>query len=67
VSEALAYFVFGLALSTALTVAVGRSFVMERGAKVVPALCAFAVLFGLLLGWAINGYLDYIRASAVRF
>jgi hypothetical protein len=58
---------FGLALSAALTVAVGRSFVIERGTKVIPALCVVALLFGLLLGWAINGYLAYLRSSAARF
>jgi uncharacterized membrane protein YciS (DUF1049 family) len=67
VSEAVGYYLFGLALGAALTVAVGRSFVIERGRKVVPALCAIAVSLGLLIGWAINGYIAYIRASAVRF
>jgi hypothetical protein len=66
-TEAISYYVFGIALSAALTTAVGRSFVLERGRRVVPALCLFAVLFGLLLGWAINGYLDYVRASALRY
>jgi hypothetical protein len=41
--------------------------VAERGWKVIPALAAFALLFGLLVGWAINGYIAYVRASAVRF
>jgi hypothetical protein len=67
VTESLAYYVFGIALSAALTIAVGRSFVLERGPRVVPALCLFALLFGLMLGWAINGYLDYVRASALRY
>ncbi len=66
-SEAAAYYAFGLALSAALTVAVGRGFVAERGRKVVPVLCAIALLVGLLIGWAINGYIDYVRASAQRF
>jgi hypothetical protein len=56
-----------MALSAALTTAVSRGFVLERGRKVVPALCVFALVFGLLLGWAINGYLAYVRASAMRF
>jgi hypothetical protein len=66
-NETLGYFIFGLALSAALTIAVGRSFVVEHGPKVVAALCVFAVLFGLLLGWAITGYLAYVRASATHF
>jgi hypothetical protein len=66
-SERLAYWLFGIALSSAMTVAVGRSLVAERGTKIIPALCAVALFFGLLIGWAINGYLAYVRASAVRF
>jgi hypothetical protein len=50
-----------------MTVAVGRSLVAERGARVIPGLCAFALLFGLLIGWAIDGYIAYVRTSALRF
>jgi NhaP-type Na+/H+ or K+/H+ antiporter len=67
VSEGVAFVIFGVALSAALTAAVGRGFVLEHGPKVIPALCIFAVLLGLLLGWAINGYLAYVRESAMRF
>jgi hypothetical protein len=67
VGERLAYLLFGVALSTALTFAVGRSFVVERGPKIIPALCAFAVLFGLLLGWAIAGYIAYVGTAGQRF
>jgi hypothetical protein len=66
-SEPVAYWLFGVALSCALTFAVGRTLVAERGRNVIPALAAFALLFGLLVGWAINGYIAYVRASAVRF
>jgi hypothetical protein len=66
-SERLAYWLFGIALSGALTIAVGRSLVPERTPKVIFALCAVALLMGLVIGWAINGYIDYVRASAVRF
>lgn len=66
-SGSLAYWIFGVALSTALTFAVGRSLVAERGRKIIPALCALALLFGLVLGWAIDGYVAYVRASAAQF
>jgi len=66
-SEGLAYWLFGIALSAAFTVAVGRNLVAERGRKIVPALCAIALLMGLLIGWAINGYIAYVRASAQQF
>jgi hypothetical protein len=67
VTEAIAYYVFGFALSAALAVAVGRSLVVSHGKKIVPSLCVLAVLLGLLVGWAINGYIAYIRESALRF
>jgi hypothetical protein len=67
VSETLGYWFFGIALSAALTAAVGRTLVIERGRKIIPALCAFALLFGLLIGWAINGYIAYVRFSGERF
>jgi uncharacterized membrane protein YraQ (UPF0718 family) len=67
VSERLAYWLFGIALSAALTVAVARNLVAERTPKTVVALGAMALLLGLLIGWAINGYIDYVRASALRF
>jgi hypothetical protein len=66
-SEPGAYWLFGVALSSAMTFAVGRTLVAERGPKVIPALAVFALLFGLVVGWAINGYIAYVRASAVRF
>ncbi len=66
-SERIAYWVFGLALSSALTVAAGRGLVAQRGRRIVPALCAFALLLGLLFGWALDGYVAYVRASAQQF
>lgn len=66
-SEAIAYYVFSLALSAAIAVALGRSLIVSHGTKIVPSLCALALLFGLLLGWAVNGYIAYVRESALRF
>jgi len=66
-SERLALWLFAIALSAALTFAVGRGLGLERGPKLTAGLCAVALLFGLLLGWAINGYIAYVRASAQTF
>jgi hypothetical protein len=64
VSERIWYWLFGLALSGALTAAVGRTFIEERGPRVIPLLFAAALGLGLFFGWAIDGYVAYVRASA---
>jgi hypothetical protein len=60
-NERIAYFVFSIALTSALTVAVGKQLVADYGRKVVPGLCAAALATGLLIGWAINGFIAYVR------
>lgn len=66
-TETLAYYIFGIGLSAALTIALGRTFVAQHGRRLIPVLCVLAVLCGLLLGWAIDGYIAYVRLSAQRF
>jgi hypothetical protein len=63
-TERIAYWIFGLLLGGAMATAIGRTFVAERGRGVIPAVAAGGVAAGLLLGWAINAYIDYVRASA---
>jgi hypothetical protein len=63
-AERLAYWSFGLILAGALAAGIGKPLVAERGRKVVPALITAAALLGLAFGWAINAYIDYVRASA---
>jgi hypothetical protein len=63
-TERIAYWTFGLLLGCALAAAIGRTLVAERGRGVIPAVAAGGVAAGLLLGWAINAYIDYVRASA---
>ena len=62
-TESLAYWLFGFALSGALAVAVGRQLVEEHGRRVVPLLCLLAVILGALLGWALDGFIAYVRLS----
>lgn len=63
-AESLAYWSFGLILAGALAAGVGKPLVAERGRKVLPVLISAAALVGLAFGWAINAYIDYVRASA---
>jgi hypothetical protein len=64
VNEQLVYLLFSVGLSAAITVAIGRNLVTERGRKVIPILVVIALCVGLLLGWALDGYIGYVRASA---
>jgi hypothetical protein len=63
-AEHIAYWSFGVILASALAAGVGKALVAERGRKVIPALISAAALLGLAFGWAINAYIDYVRASA---
>jgi hypothetical protein len=56
--------VLGMALAVGLGVAVGGSFVQERGRKVLPVVLVVTISSGILIGWALNGELDAITASS---
>jgi uncharacterized protein YqfA (UPF0365 family) len=62
--ERITYYLFSLALSAGITVAIGRNLAAERGRRVIPMLVVTALFVGLLLGWALNGFIDYVRLSA---
>lgn len=64
-SAPVVFWIFGFALAGIVAAMVGKPLVAERGARrVLPVLVPLAVAIGALLGWAINAYLDYVRASA---
>lgn len=63
-TETVAYWTFGLVLGGAIAAGIGKPLVAERGKKIVAPLAAAGVLLGLGLGWAINAYIAYVRASA---
>jgi hypothetical protein len=64
--ERIAYWIFGVALSSALTVAIGAPIVAQHGRRILPLLWAGALLFGLIFGWAIDGFIGYVRLSGQR-
>jgi hypothetical protein len=64
VIAAVAYWTFGIVLGGAIATGIGRPLVAERGQKVIPPLAICGLLLGLGLGWAINVYVAYVRASA---
>jgi NADH:ubiquinone oxidoreductase subunit 5 (subunit L)/multisubunit Na+/H+ antiporter MnhA subunit len=51
----------------AIVAAIGQDLMKEHGrSRTLPAVCVAAVLFGLILAWAVNVYIDYVNASAAH-
>lgn len=64
-SASVVFWIFGFALAGIVAGMVGKPLVEEQGARrVLPILVPIALALGALLGWAIDAYLDYARASA---
>ena len=61
----LLWWAIGAAIGVVLVAVVGRSFVVERGArKVMPALVICAIVLGATLGWALDAWNTFVHASA---
>ena len=63
-TEAAVYWIFGLLLGGATALGIGKPLVAERGRKAVAPVAAGGLALGIVLGWAINAYIAYVRASA---
>jgi hypothetical protein len=57
------YWFFGLALSCAIAVAVGKQLVEDHGRRIVPLIAVGALIFGLLAGWALTRFIAYVQVS----
>jgi hypothetical protein len=42
----------------------GKSFVEERGRRLIPMFVVLAIVSGLIVGWALNAWIDYIHYTA---
>ena len=58
------FWVVGFAVGAATVAMTGKSFVEERGRRLVPVVVVLAVLGGLVVGWALNAWNDYIHFTA---
>ena len=54
----------GMIVGGATVGMMGKSFVEERGRKLIPTFVALAVVAGLIVGWALNAWIDYIHFTA---
>jgi 1,4-dihydroxy-2-naphthoate octaprenyltransferase len=53
--------VVGFVVGAATVAMTGKGFVEERGRRLVPVVVLLAVLGGLVVGWALNAWNDYIH------
>ncbi len=54
----------GAVLAVMIGIALGGSFVKERGRRVLPVVIVATLVFALVLGWALNFVLYAFYASA---
>jgi hypothetical protein len=62
-SQAL-FWVVGFVVGAATVAMTGKGFVEERGRRLLPVVVLLAVLGGLVVGWALNAWNDYIHFTA---
>jgi hypothetical protein len=61
----LLYYAMGLAFGLALGIAVGLTLANEhRNRRILPLAIGISILFGLLLGYALDAYVAFVHASA---
>ena len=61
----LLWYALGAVIGVALVAVVGRSFVVEHGArKAMPWVVGCAVVVGATLAWALGAWNDFMHASA---
>ncbi len=53
----------GMVLAAMFGVALGHGIVQDHGRKIVPLLALCTVALGLLLGWSLNAFLNYVQTS----
>lgn len=64
-TERTLFYAVGLVLSFAIGGGIGPSFVERFGRrKVLPVILVLSLVCGLILGWAINEWMAFYRASA---
>ncbi|HEX3550543.1 MAG TPA: hypothetical protein VHT53_09210 [Candidatus Elarobacter sp.] len=63
-TEHAVFWVAGMIVGGATIGMMGKSFVEERGRHLIPAFIGLALLAGVIVGWALNAWVDYIHFTA---
>ncbi len=64
VTEHVVFWVAGFVVGGATVGMMGKSFVEERGRRLIPMFVGLAIIAGLIVGWALNAWIDYIHFTA---
>jgi H+/Cl- antiporter ClcA len=65
VSDHLLFGIVGFVIGFGGSMIVAQSFIAERGSrKVLPIAIPLGLVIGLVLAWALNGWNDWVHASA---
>jgi hypothetical protein len=58
------FWIVGMLFGWALVAMIGKSFVEDRGPRLIPLFIGIALIFGLVMGWALSSWIDYIGFTA---
>ncbi len=58
------FWVAGFVVGGATVGMMGKSFVEERGRRLIPMFVGLAIVAGVVVGWALNAWIDYIHFTA---
>jgi hypothetical protein len=58
------FWLAGMIVGGACVGMIGRDFVKERGRQLIPLFVGLAIAGGLVVGWALNAWIDYIDYTA---
>ena len=61
VTDHLLFWIAGFIVGGGTAGMVGKGFVEERGRRLIPLFVALALVCGLIVGWALNAWVDYIH------
>ncbi len=58
------FWIVGFLIGAGIVAMTGKSFVEEHGRRLIPLVVALALIGGLVVGWALNAWNDYVHFTA---
>ena len=63
-AQQLLFWVVGFIVGGGTVAMTGKSFVEERGRKLIPLVVVLSIVGGIVVGWALNAWNDYMHFMA---